>query len=307
LHNDIEHIAARAQARVVGVSCALPGTQLDCDFNSRAKLPMASVYKLPIALTVLHQVEEGRLNIAQGVRFLPADLISRGQHSPLRDAHPRGGVDVPLLELLHLAVEQSDGVASDILLRVIGGPQMADDYIRSLGIDGIHIAETEKTMGRDRTAEYRNAAEPQALVALLRLIADRSPLSPANTRQLLGWMTSTPTGDHRIPGSLPLGTVVAHKTGTSGEDHGVTHATNDIGLITLPCGQQLAVAVLIEDSPESEDAREGVIAEITRSDLGGGRECHRVRDGQRDRVLPRACPMSWPDNSGQIFCCLLDS
>jgi hypothetical protein len=59
--------------------------------------------------------------------------------------------------------------------------------------------------------------------------------------------------------------VVAHKTGTSGEDHGLTHATNDIGLITLPCGQQLAVAVLIEDSPESEDAREGVIAEIART------------------------------------------
>jgi hypothetical protein len=38
-----------------------------------------------------------------------------------------------------------------------------------------------------------------------------------------------------------------------------------MGLITLPCGQQLAVAVLIEDSPESEDAREGVIAEITRA------------------------------------------
>jgi beta-lactamase class A len=78
-------------------------------------------------------------------------------------------------------------------------------------------------------------------------------------------MQNTPHGEHRIPGSLPQGTVVAHKTGTSGEDHGVTHATNDIGLITLPCGQQLAIAVLIEDSPESEDAREGVIAEIART------------------------------------------
>jgi beta-lactamase class A len=265
LHNDIEHIAARAQARVVGVSCSLPGTQLDCDLNSRAKLPMQSVYKLPIAVTVLHQVEEGRLNLSQPVRFLPADLISPGQHSPLRDSHPQGGVDVPLLELLRLAVEESDGVASDILLRVVGGPKVADDYIRSLGIDGIHITDTEKILGRDRRAQYRNSAEPQALVALLRLIADRSPLSPAHTRQLIGWMINSPTGDHRIPGSLPLGTVVAHKTGTSGEDHGVTHATNDIGLITLPCGQQLAVAVLIEDSPESEDAREAVIAEVSRA------------------------------------------
>lgn len=265
LHDDVERIAARAKARVVGVSCALPASALDCDLNAHSRLPMQSVYKLPIAITVLHLVEQGRLSIAQPVQFLPQDLISPGQHSPLRDAHPRGSVDVPLLELLRLAVEESDGVASDILLRVIGGPKAADEYIRTLGIEGIHIADTEKTIGRDSKAQYRNSAEPQALVALLRLLADHSPLSPANTQQLLGWMMSTPTGEHRIPGALPAGTVIAHKTGTSGEDRGVTHATNDIGLITLPSGQQLAVAVLIEDSPESEDAREGVIAEITRA------------------------------------------
>jgi beta-lactamase class A len=265
LHSEIDHIASRARARVVGVDCALPGTPLDCDYNAQAKLPMQSVYKLPIAITVLHQVDEGRLKISQPVRFLPEDVISPGQHSPLRDAHPHGGVDVPLLELLRLATEQSDGVASDMLLRVIGGPKAADNYIRSLGIDGIHIADSEKTIGRDASAQYRNSAEPQALVGLLRLIADRSPLSPENTKQLLGWMTNLPGGEHRIPGSLPVGTLVAHKTGTSGEDRGVTHATNDVGLITLPCGQQLAVAVFIQDSPESEDAREGVIAEITRA------------------------------------------
>ena len=249
----------------MGVACSLPGTQLDCDLNAQAKLPMQSVYKLPIAMTVLHQVDEGRLSLSQPVRFLPGDLISRGQHSPLRDAHPQGGVDVPILELLRLAVQDSDGVASDILLRMIGGPKVADDYIRGLGIRGIHIADTEKTIGSDAGAQFRNYAEPQAVTALLRLIADRSPLSPASTKQLLGWMTNAPRGEHRIPGSLPQSTVVAHKTGTSGEDHGVTHATNDVGLITMPCGQQLAVAIMIEDSPESEDAREGVIAEIARA------------------------------------------
>ncbi len=247
------------------MSCSLPGTPLDCDFNAGAKLPMQSVYKLPIAMTVLHEVEQGRLNLTEQVRFLPSDLISSGQHSPLRDAHPQGGVDVPLVELLRLAVEESDGVASDILLRVIGGPRVADAYIRSLGIDDIRIVDTEKSLSRDVTAQYRNYAEPQALVALLRLLADRSPLSASNTQQLMGWMIETKIGEHRIPGSLPLGTVAAHKTGTSGEDRGVTHATNDVGLITLPCGQQLAVAVMIEDSPESEDAREAVIAEITRA------------------------------------------
>ncbi|HET6205256.1 MAG TPA: class A beta-lactamase [Terracidiphilus sp.] len=265
LNTSIERIAARAQGKVVGVSCSLPGTPLACDLNAAARLPMQSVYKLPIAMTVLHEVDEGRLSLSQKARFLPGDVISPRQYSPLRDAHPNGGVDVAIKELLRLTVEESDGVASDILLRTIGGPKAADAYIRSLGIDGIHIADPERTLARDVTAQYRNYAEPRALVALLRLLADGSPLSPANTELLLRWMTETPTGEHRIPGSLPNDVTVAHKTGTSGEDRGVTHATNDVGLITLPGGKMLALAILIEDSPESEDVREGVIAEIARA------------------------------------------
>ena len=265
MNSNIERIAARAQGKVVGVSCSLPGTPLDCDLNAAARLPMQSVYKLPIAMTVLHKVDEGRLILSHRVKFLPDDLISPRQYSPLRDKHPHGGVEVPIEELLRLAVQASDGVASDILLRVIGGPKAADAYVRSLGIDGIHIVDPEKTLGRDVTAQYRNYAEPRAMVALLRLLADRSPLSPSNTQLLLHWMTESPTGEHRIRGSLPNDVVVAHKTGTSGEDGGITHATNDVGLITMPSGNKLAVAVLIEDSPESEDVREGVIAEIARA------------------------------------------
>lgn len=249
----------------MGVSCSLPGTPLDCDLNAAARLPMQSVYKLPIAMTALHQVDEGRLTLSQEASFLHTDLISTRLHSPLRDAHPNGGVDVTIEELLKLAVEESDGVASDILLRTIGGPGVADAYIRSLGIEGIHIADPEKTLDRDVLAQYRNYAEPRAIVALLRRLADHSPLSPASTQLLLRWMTETPTGEHRIRGSLPNDVEVAHKTGTSGEDHGITHATNDVGLIMMPGGKTLAVAVLIEDSPESEDVREGVIAEIARA------------------------------------------
>ncbi len=264
LRSTIEQIAARAHGRV-GVACSLPGTPLDCNVNATAKLPMQSVYKLPIAMATLHAVEEGTFSLSQKVRFLPTDLISPGQGSPLRDEHPRGGVDVSIQELLRLAVSESDGVASDILLRTIGGPGVANAYIESLGITGISIRDTEKTLGQDVRAQYRNYAQPSALVALLRLIADHSPLSVEHTRLLLGWMTDTRIGEHRLRGLLPKGVVVAHKTGTSGQNNGITHATNDAGLITLPDGRRLAVAVLITDSPENAVVREGVIAQIAKA------------------------------------------
>jgi beta-lactamase class A len=168
-------------------------------------------------------------------------------------------------ELMRLAVEESDGVASDILLRVLGGPASADAYVRSLGIDGIHIVDTEQTLGRDVKLEDRDSAQPRALVALLRRLADRSPLSPAHTQLLLGWMAASHTGDNRMKALLPPGTVVAGKTGTSGTGRNFTNATNDVALITLPSGQELAIAILVADSPAPAAVREHVIAEIARA------------------------------------------
>jgi beta-lactamase class A len=75
---------------------------------------------------------------------------------------------------------------------------------------------------------------------------------------------STP-GAKRLKGQLPAGTIVAHKTGTSGTQNGITAATNDIGIITLPNGKHLAIAVFVSDSPADETAREEVIAKIAKA------------------------------------------
>jgi beta-lactamase class A len=264
LSNDIARIGTQAHGRV-GVACSLPGRTIDCEVRSMQWFPLQSVYKLPIVMAALHAVEQGRFRLDQNIRFLPSDLISPDQYSRLRDDHPHGNADVPTNELMRLAVQESDGVASDILLRVLGGPASADAYVRGLGIDGIHIIDTEQTLGRDVKLEDRNSAQPRALVALLRRLADHPPLSPEHTQLLLGWLAASHTGDNRIKALLPPGTIVAGKTGTSGTGRNFTNATNDIALITLPNGQKLAIAILVADSSAPAAVRERVIAQIARA------------------------------------------
>ena len=46
---------------------------------------------------------------------------------------------------------------------------------------------------------------------------------------------------------------------------GVAHATNDIGLIPLPDGRRIAIAVFVTDSTADEATREKVIARIARA------------------------------------------
>jgi beta-lactamase class A len=262
LQQQIRDIVADAHGKV-SVACSLPGTALNCDLDPTARPPMQSVFKLPLALTILHQVERGRFSLDQTIPFRTADLIVPKPFSPLQDKYPQAGVDVPLRELLQMTVSLSDNTAADILLRLAGGPKIVDDYIASLGVTGFHLRDDERALHRNHPLQYRNWFEPRGAVQLLRTISDRSPLTPEHTALLLEWMTTTPPG--RLDRNLPSGTKVAHKSGTSDIDNGVAAATNDIGLIALPDGRRLAIAVFLTDSTADERARIQVIARISRA------------------------------------------
>jgi hypothetical protein len=69
----------------------------------------------------------------------------------------------------------------------------------------------------------------------------------------------------QIRDQLPAGTVVAHKTGTGGTRNGITSATNDIGIITLPDGRHLAMAAFVSDSTADDATREAVIARLAKA------------------------------------------
>ncbi len=263
LHEQISTIAKDARGEVY-VACSLPGTRLDCDFHPNGHPPMQSTFKFPLAIAVFQQIEVGKLTLDQPISFLTSDLY-KGSYSPLQDAHPAAGVDVPLRELICLSVSLSDNIATDILLRTIGGPQVVQHSMDALGVSGIHVVHTERILHDDESLQYQDSAEPTAMVALLRLFADHSPLNAEHTALLNQWMTETPSAPHRIKGLLPAGAVLTHKTGTSGLDHGFYPATNDVGLITLPNGQRLALAIFITNAHADDVTDEAVIARIAKA------------------------------------------
>jgi beta-lactamase class A len=271
LRQQILSIANDAHGKV-SVACSLlvagpdsaAGSALNCDLNPHAHPPMQSVFKLPLALTVLHEIEQGKFSLDQPVRLRPEDRILPHVYSPLQDKYPDGGVDVPLRELLRLTVSLSDNVAADILLRLVGGPKVVDAYIAGLGVRGFHLRDSEAVLHRELKAQYRNWFEPAGAVQLLRRISI-SPLTVEHAGLLLVWMTPAARTNKRLDGDLPAGTLVAHKSGSSDVIAGVAGATNDIGLIQLPDGRHIAIAVFVTNSTADEETRERVIARIARA------------------------------------------
>jgi beta-lactamase class A len=263
LQNQLVKIAAAAKGDVGVMAVVIESGEM-ASLNPRNHFPMQSVYKLPISMAAMKQVEAGKLKLDQKVRVTKEDFGSRGQHSPIRDRNPNG-TELTVRELLRFAISESDGTASDVLMRLAGGPGAIQAYLSELQITDMIVLNTEKEIGQDWETQYRNFASPEAAVALLRALYERRGLSETSQDLLLKFMTESTPGAKRLKGLLPAGAVVAHKTGTSGAQKGITAATNDIGIITLPNGKHLAIAVFVSDSPADEATREGVIAKVARA------------------------------------------
>lgn len=260
LRDRIEQISQAARGRV-GVTATVLETGESVTLNGNQQFPMQSVYKFPIAMAVLAQVDRGKLKLDQKIRVEASEVL---QGSRILDEKSQG-MEFSLAEILKYMVSESDNTASDLLLKQVGEPRIVTEYLRGLGVNDIVVANTEKELAQDTAVQYRNYATPDAAVVLLRVFHEGKGLSKSSQALLLQLMTETTTGPKRIKGLLPNGTVVAHKTGTSSTVNGVTAATNDVGLVTLPNGRHMAIAVFVSDSGANNAIREEVIAKVAKA------------------------------------------
>ena len=222
--------------------------------------PMQSVFKLPIALEVLRQVDGKKLDLGRVVALEAAD--GRGGPGTLITVPSKKTVR----ELLEAMIITSDNTACDKLLSLVGGPGVVDARVRALGVDHVTIRYTELDLGASGPQRGDNTATPAAMVALLARVARHEVgLSAASAALLDDVLLRVTTGAQRIKGGLPPGTPVAHKTGMSDTRGGKTDATNDVGLVTLPNGHRVAIAVFVHASPADLATRERTIARLARA------------------------------------------
>ena len=264
LADRFEKVAEQAQGRVGAVAVVLEGGQETC-IRCDEKFPMQSVNKFPIGMAALAKVDEGKLRLQQEIPVYKTEYPREGLHSPLRDRNKGRDTKVTVRELLRLAVSESDSPASDVLMRLAGGADGVMKYLNGIGVTGINVQDTEFALGTDNQLQYRNWMSPRGALQLLRAFHEGKGLSKSSQALLRDMLEKSVRGDRRLKRFLPKETVLAHKTGSSGMRDGIAAATNDIGIITLPSGKHLVVAVFVSDAKADQDTRERVIGEIAKA------------------------------------------
>ncbi len=228
--------------------------------------PMASTSKIAIVATFLQGVDDGRYSLtAQYPLIIPvASAKLSSAVAPVRRGHM-----ISALGLIDLALTRSDNQATDALLAAVGGPQAVNRWMRMAGLSGLRIDRDIATLVRDdgvinpaTSVDLRDSATPQAMVRLLSGLHRGEWLSASSRAVLIGAMERCVTGKRRIPGLLPEGAIVAHKTGT------LSNTSSDVGMITTPDGRTIALAIYVTGQGGKPD-RDARIASIARTIYDG--------------------------------------
>ena len=265
LRQKIQYIISTKNA-VVGVAVISDDKKDTLSFSGERHFPLQSVFKFHIALAVLSEIDKGKFSLDQKIEIKKKDLLS-DLYSPIRDKFPNG-TTLSIAEILKYTVSQSDNVGCDILLRLIGGPQMVEKYFESNHFKDISIKINEETQQANWELQFKNWTTPKAANEVLQSFYNNKNKLLSKKSHTFIWevMKATETGKKRLKGQLPENTIVAHKTGTSGTNKdGLTSAVNDIGVVFLPNGHHYFISIFVTNSTENADTNEKIIADISKA------------------------------------------
>ncbi len=266
--------------------------------NGSVWFPMASSYKVPIAIQLLNRVDSGKYSLDQFIEVKMTDLHPGSGMLSERFNWPNAvtpGVALSVRSLMELMLLISDNSATDICLRLAGGPDAVNASMKRIGIHGLNVDRPtaylisdwlgvpmdrtalwsparfdslERTLTEDQIkmnsrkfdGDLKDSSTPDAMSELLLKLYTQPILKADSKRLLLDIMRRCETGLTRLKGMLPPGTEVMHKTGTIGM------TTNDVGIMTLPEGAgHVVISVFVKSSEKPIPDRERAIAEVSRA------------------------------------------
>ena len=275
---EIERLAD-ATGGIIGVSATQLATGRHLGYREHEPFPTASVIKLPLLVTLYEDAISGRVDLSERVRYVGDEKVAgSGVLQYLDD-----GLNPTLRDLSVLMMSVSDNTATDLLFDRVGKARIERTMDR-LGLASVRVPFDIREMlmelvdmdhsqpggydelrrllrisagggGRSMIPEQADRATPADMCRLLQLIESRAILDADACSAIIELLKRIQSGT-RIPGLLPKGTVVAHKTGS------YRRLRNDVGIVYAPNGPY-AIALFARELPRDNIDDDGALARIS--------------------------------------------
>jgi beta-lactamase class A len=197
-------------------------------YRGSETMPAASMIKVFILAKAYEDIQSGSLRRNETFTLTPDNVV--GGAGILQG---RGyGTRVSLQETMDLMITESDNTAANLLIDRLGMDRI-NSYMQSHGYT--HSVLRRKMMDTEAMREGReNMTSTRDIALLFKRLYRGQCVGPAQDREMLE-IYKRQTDNDSIPGALPQGTVVAHKTGE------VSDFRHDGGIVYTPKGDYVLV------------------------------------------------------------------
>ena len=240
---------AELQATLVRAAQRAPGrvamevkdldTGLSSSINANAVMPAASTIKIPVMVEVFRQLELGKFDLNHRVTLMPGDRDWGS--GDIADA-PVGST-FPVSELLSQMIEVSDNTAANMLIRLVGRPNI-NTTMKNLGLKHTRLADYIRTAGWSIRNTLRTS--PADMVRLLTDMAQKQLIDQWSSNSMIAILEHQEINT-LIPEPLPQ-IPIAHKTGS------LDDTLNDVGIVYAANGPYV-IAVMTTELPTLSSGR----------------------------------------------------
>ena len=211
----------------------------------------ASIIKIPVMVAVYRKVDEGELSFSQMIEIKEEDWAAGAGWLQWE----RAGTKQTVGDLLLLMMTQSDNVATNALVRTVGGPDHINEVARSLGAENTLLYQ-KLSSERAAVPTLDNRSTPRDMVAMLQKIADGEAASEKSCGYMIDLMNLNEL-DWWLDAGLPPDVYAANKAGW------LYQVYNDVGIVKAG-DRPYVVAILSKYGTEDVDVGESLIEGVSR-------------------------------------------
>ncbi len=167
----------------------------------------ASVMKIPLMVAVFRKIDEGEISLEDSVETEPGDWA--GGAGWLQWEEP--GTSHLVQDYLWMMMTQSDNVATNAMLRLVGGPEYVNEVAEDLGASDTFLYQ-KVTSERAAVLELDNTTTPRDMATILGKIASGNAASRESCQEMIEIMSQNEL-QSSIKDGLPEDVEAAKKGG----------------------------------------------------------------------------------------------
>jgi beta-lactamase class A len=263
LQSSIERITASVNA-TWGIYVKSIETNEEVAIGADRQMETMSTIKIPLMIEVFEQIKAGKFKLTDKYTFDAADL--RGGTGVIRSLEP--GAVLTVKDLITLMVIVSDNTATDVLYKMVGGPDAVNRRMEALGLqktraqtlaapwfDALRSASSTEAFYREGKHPF-GLTTPREMGSILEkmergLLVDK-PSSELMLQIMRGQLYRT-----RIPRYI-TGYRIPHKTGDF-----LPYVGDDVGMLEAP-GKTIVVSIFTGDHFGSGEMLENAIGLVAK-------------------------------------------